>query len=273
VRIELVIAGAPSPAHGGANEAALNMLKGIGTVDKIPEFIAKVKDKNSGVKLMGFGHSTRISTRAPSGSAHCSCRASNFWPFMQVHLRQIYGRFNIGYALDKHTLYSIPIGENEHGHMQFDTKRSDAGEAVFQLKYRNDHTQARVLAQAVADHIVPELPPFSLIVPMAASNVRAVQPVNLVANELSAMLKKPVFELLSRVPGGAKLKNLNTREEKDQALAGALSLNRAITNSGKWNALLIDDLFHSGASIDAACGVLRTYEKIGEIFVAALTWR
>ncbi|PWF42488.1 citrate synthase [Massilia glaciei] len=44
------------PAHGGANEAALNMLKEIGTVDKIPEFIAQVKDKNSGVKLMGFGH-------------------------------------------------------------------------------------------------------------------------------------------------------------------------------------------------------------------------
>jgi len=44
------------PAHGGANEAALNMLKEIGSVDKIPEFIAQVKDKNSSVKLMGFGH-------------------------------------------------------------------------------------------------------------------------------------------------------------------------------------------------------------------------
>ncbi len=44
------------PAHGGANEAALNMLKEIGSIDKIPEFIAKVKDKNSNVKLMGFGH-------------------------------------------------------------------------------------------------------------------------------------------------------------------------------------------------------------------------
>ncbi|MEQ1881604.1 MAG: citrate synthase [Burkholderiales bacterium] len=44
------------PAHGGANEAALNMLEQIGDVSKIGEFIAKVKDKNSGVKLMGFGH-------------------------------------------------------------------------------------------------------------------------------------------------------------------------------------------------------------------------
>src|SRR5216683_11698 len=44
------------PAHGGANEAALNMLEGIGDVSKIGDFIKRAKDKNSGVKLMGFGH-------------------------------------------------------------------------------------------------------------------------------------------------------------------------------------------------------------------------
>jgi citrate synthase len=47
------------PAHGGANEAALNMLGDIqrqGGVEKIGDFIKQVKDKNSSVKLMGFGH-------------------------------------------------------------------------------------------------------------------------------------------------------------------------------------------------------------------------
>jgi citrate synthase len=44
------------PAHGGANEACLQMLEEIGDVSKIPEFIKKVKDKNSHVRLMGFGH-------------------------------------------------------------------------------------------------------------------------------------------------------------------------------------------------------------------------
>jgi citrate synthase len=44
------------PAHGGANEAALNMLEEIGDVSKIGDFIKRAKDKNSGVKLMGFGH-------------------------------------------------------------------------------------------------------------------------------------------------------------------------------------------------------------------------
>jgi citrate synthase len=44
------------PAHGGANEAVINMLMEIGDISKVPEFIKKIKDKSSGVRLMGFGH-------------------------------------------------------------------------------------------------------------------------------------------------------------------------------------------------------------------------
>lgn len=44
------------PAHGGANEAVLNMLQEIGTADRIPEFINRAKDKNDPFRLMGFGH-------------------------------------------------------------------------------------------------------------------------------------------------------------------------------------------------------------------------
>ncbi len=44
------------PAHGGANEAVINMLGEIGSIDHIPEFIARAKDKNDPFRLMGFGH-------------------------------------------------------------------------------------------------------------------------------------------------------------------------------------------------------------------------
>ena len=44
------------PAHGGANEAVINMLTEIGTADRIPEFIARAKDKDDPFRLMGFGH-------------------------------------------------------------------------------------------------------------------------------------------------------------------------------------------------------------------------
>ena len=44
------------PAHGGANEACLQMLEEIGDVSRVPEYIARAKDKNDSFKLMGFGH-------------------------------------------------------------------------------------------------------------------------------------------------------------------------------------------------------------------------
>ena len=44
------------PAHGGANEAVLKMLQEIGSTGHVPKFIARVKDKNSPLRLMGFGH-------------------------------------------------------------------------------------------------------------------------------------------------------------------------------------------------------------------------
>ncbi|MGH6826797.1 citrate synthase [Methyloceanibacter sp.] len=44
------------PAHGGANEAALEMLQEIGSVDRIPEYVKRAKDKNDSFRLMGFGH-------------------------------------------------------------------------------------------------------------------------------------------------------------------------------------------------------------------------
>ena len=193
---------------------------------------------------------------------------------MQVNVKRIYGDFNVGYALDKHTLYSTPIGENEQGHMQFDTKRTDAGEAVFQLKYRDDATHVQALAHAVARHIIPSLPQFGLIAPMPASKQRVVQPVTAVAQALGAIIGKPVFTtLLSKAPGGQSLKNLNSREDKDAALAGQITVNHTIGSNGRYNVLLVDDLFHTGATLDAACQALRTYAKIGEIYVATLTWR
>jgi len=61
------------PAHGGANEAVLKMLEEIGTPDKAPEFLQKVKDKVEGVRLMGFGHRVykNFDPRATIIREHC----------------------------------------------------------------------------------------------------------------------------------------------------------------------------------------------------------
>jgi predicted amidophosphoribosyltransferase len=195
---------------------------------------------------------------------------------MQVNLRQISGNWDLGYVLDKHTVSSTFIGYNESGHPQFDTKRSEVGEALFQLKYRNGKEQAAPLAQQIVTTIVPKLEKVELIIPMPASNTRPWQPVDEVAKELSKLINVPVIDgvlvKIAQETPGPSLKDLGTKEEKVAALTGRLAVKDAITNSGRWNALLLDDLFDSGASMEAATALLKTYPKINKVYAAALTW-
>ncbi len=63
---------------------------------------------------------------------------------------------------------------------------------------------------------------------------------------------------------GKKLKDLNTKQEKEAELAGRFFINDAITVPGEMNALLVDDLFDSGASMEAATKALRTCKSLTE---------
>ena len=196
---------------------------------------------------------------------------------MKVSLRRISGAFSDGYALDKHTASSTFIGHNEAGYPQFDTTRTPAGEAVFQLKYRNDFDQVKLLAEAVVRNIVPQFPKIGLVMPAPASTTRQRQPVHEVAAAVAERMEVPLFDSLivkSAVAANTgSLKNMNTRKEKDEALKGRYLLNKAITNKGSWNVLVIDDLYHTGATMDAVCSLLAQYDKVSGVYVAALTWR
>jgi predicted amidophosphoribosyltransferase len=79
--------------------------------------------------------------------------------------------------------------------------------------------------------------------------------------------------LLIKAKKGKSLKDLNTKDEKIEAIGDSFSVNDEISTEGKWNVLVVDDLFHTGASMEAACKVLRMHPKVGKIYVAALTWR
>lgn len=193
---------------------------------------------------------------------------------MKVSLREIRGPWDKGWVLDKHMVSSIYLGDDENGHPRFENVRTEIGEATFQLKYRQDWSQAAPLAQSVADNICSLLENVDLVVPMPASNFRTRQPVTEVAVALGGLIGRPVFsDVLRKANTGASLKDLHTKEEKMAAIGDSFSINDQILLAGRWNVLVIDDLFHSGASMEAAYAALRTYPKVGKIYVAALTWR
>lgn len=193
---------------------------------------------------------------------------------MKVALRQVQGPWDAGWVLDKHTLNSQYLGDDAYGHPRFETTRTEIGEATYQLKYKHDWDQVQRLAQAIVDHIFPKLANVGFILPMPASTVRPRQPVTEVAVALGAIIDKPVFtDTLRKRSDSKSLKDLHTKEEKIEAIGDGITVNNEITNEGVWNVLVVDDLYHTGASMEAACKVLRAYPKVKKIYVAALTWR
>lgn len=192
---------------------------------------------------------------------------------MQVAMRQVFGPWDQGWVLAKHTLSSTYLGDNEYGRPTFQTIRSEVGEATYQLKYRQAYGQVEPLAATLVEHVLPRFADVGFIVPMPASTARARQPVTEVALAVGKMIGKPVFTELLLKEKGQSLKDLHGKDEKLAALKDRMQIVNRIPNEGRWNVMLIDDLFDSGASMEAACATLRTYAKVGRIYVAALTWK
>ena len=190
---------------------------------------------------------------------------------MKVNVKEINGVWNLGYSLDKHTISSTPVGYNEFGHMQFNTIRPEAGEALFQLKYRSDFSQVALIAQELFVSLGNKFSSACLVIPMPPSKTRAKQPVIEIAKEFAKLKGIPCYEnLLVKTSVTPPMKDLDSREEKVSTLMGAFTA-YDVLSEGVFDVLIIDDLFDTGSSLEAATKVLRTYRKIRNIYVATVT--
>ena len=69
------------------------------------------------------------------------------------------------------------------------------------------------------------------------------------------------------------MKDLQAKQDKVAALGGAFTINEGfIQKTGRWNVLLVDDLYASGATMEAAAATLKAYSKVRNVYVVALTW-
>jgi competence protein ComFC len=145
----------------------------------------------------------------------------------QFQQRQILGRWRQGFALDLHTPSSVPIGENEFGHMQFDTTRSEVGELLFRLKNRSDTGAVDEIVAAAVTFLNTWHPPIEMIVPVPASTARAVQPVMLLARGISDQLHIPLVECVTKARETPQLKNIFDLDERLKALDGVHTVDAA----------------------------------------------
>jgi predicted amidophosphoribosyltransferase len=186
-----------------------------------------------------------------------------------VNPKKIVGNWVSGYALDIHTLSSTHVGINEAGHDVFDTKRSELGELLYKLKYNGDKSAASEIIAAAVEFVRPSRTKFDLIVPVPPSGTRAVQPVILLAKGIGDALGLPVAECLSTTRPPTQLKGVIDRDKRKELLAGLYAVDAKHTE-GK-GILLFDDLFRSGATMNAITELLMGEGKAASVRALTIT--
>jgi predicted amidophosphoribosyltransferase len=171
-----------------------------------------------------------------------------------IHPQRINGHWQSGVALDLHTTSSTPIGHYDNGRIQFDTKRPEIAELLYQLKYNRDQNAAQGIIEATAAYLQPHRELFDLIIPVPPSTVRVVQPVLILATGIGAAVGLPVVNCIITTRATAQLKDVTDPAQRQALVQGLYAVDPAYT-AGK-NILLFDDLFRSGSTMNAITDVL-----------------
>jgi len=183
--------------------------------------------------------------------------------------RQILGKWQEGFALDLHTLSSVPLGHNEFGHMQYDTKRSEIGELLFRLKNRSDTSAVPELVAAAVQFLKTWKPTIDMIVPVPPSNARAIQPVMLLAKGISAECNLPLVMCVMKTRDTPQLKNIYDLDERLAALKDVHAIDAGASKGRR--ILLFDDLFRSGATMNAITTALYGQGTAATVFALTIT--
>ncbi len=202
---------------------------------------------------------------------------------IKLQMIELHGNWEWGIALDLHTKFSIPIF-NENGEIAgWNTVRTAIGEALYHLKYKKESEEVRKkrveylateLEKAVVDLWVLLSPFIELnkdewrIIGIPPSRKRAFQPVDAIVSRLKEKLEVAGCTFIPK--NYKELKNIEDEQERLLVLENAFQIADSNCTMGK-NILLIDDLYRSGATLEAATRVLKTKGKAKNVFVITLT--
>lgn len=178
---------------------------------------------------------------------------------MAIKLR---GPWDAGFAVDIHVEHSVPVGCGPSGTV-FDNTRSEAGEALFRLKYRRDDSGLRTIVEGLCRvyeaKLVPRIGRAEWVIAVPPTTVRNVQPVDLIAASFCEEVGVPNgHRLLRKAKETPALKNMDRdRAARARVLRDAFKASPKV--AGK-RILLLDDLFDTGATADEICRTLRHQE-------------
>lgn len=178
---------------------------------------------------------------------------------------RVFGEWDEGYVLDKHILKSVFLGEDENGRGKFETTRTEIGELIYRLKYKNDINCLKQMIQLMKEFLIKWniKDKIDIVIPVPPSKKgRIYQPAFELAKEIAKFLNKDYkLNVLS--------KETNLQVKDGYSVSGTIKQNQKIYK--KSNVLVIDDLYSTGKTLNEVCRVLRNDDNIEKIYCLAMT--
>ncbi len=182
---------------------------------------------------------------------------------------ELTGNWKKGLAVDLHTLSSIYLGPDQFGHDQFDNKRSEIGELVYQLKSHADKSTIPKILEILK--AIKGIENFDYIIPVPSSKNRIFQPVDEITIALGEQRGVRVLKgFLVKDTGEEELKNISDPKQREKILRDGITVSKKVNLQGK-NVLLVDDIFRSGATLDTCCSVLTANTEVESVSVLTMT--
>lgn len=181
------------------------------------------------------------------------------------------GPWSLGFAYDRHTLESALIGQYSNGISKFDTKRTEMGELVYQLKYRYNLSTIEKILNLLSNSedfrkFISTIDTILIVPP--SNKARPFQPVFEVAKKISERFNKDFFFNALETTNVEQIKNIDEHDKYAQ-VKNSLSIRFHLLDKNK-NYLIFDDVFDSGNTLKAYVNTLKE-NGYNNIFIFTLT--
>lgn len=188
---------------------------------------------------------------------------------VEIRPISIHGSWNHGFALDRHTVSSVPTGDPYH----WDTTRTMLGQLVYQFKYSHDRSALESIVDTAEDFLRNRwegLLPIDYIVPVPPSLAsRQFQPVLEIGRALALKLGVTLrADLVTKVSATPQMKNVGDWAQRRQMLRQAIQ--KGTGSLEDKSVLVLDDLIESGSTLGRVTDILRSIGA-SEVYALALT--